>query len=123
MDVQFTDPDDRRNRRADATGAAGGAGRRADGDADARRRRRRYRRLTTARKRALFDRMLEKKSREKLTWTEVARAFRVGRPTLSAWRRTEEWRLAEARWRRILREETRSDAAALGPDALRCWAP
>jgi transposase-like protein len=93
-----------------------------EGGSPAARQARRYQRYSKEAKAELFDRILEQKHREKTSWDDLAAAFGVARSTIADWRRSEEWRLAEARWRRIMREETRTDATGLGKDALEVMA-
>ena len=78
----------------------------------------RYHRYTKEEKIQLFDVIMEKKFRDKKTWDEIGADLNVARSTIRDWRRTDEWRMSEARWRRILREENRSDASEMGKDAL-----
>lgn len=77
-----------------------------------------YKRYNKEEKLRLYDRMLELKYRKRLSWDEIAAKFKVARSTIRDWRQTDEWRLAEARWRRTMREEARSDATLMGQDAL-----
>lgn len=79
---------------------------------------REYRRYGRDERNALIDRMLESKYRERATWEEVADKHGVSRSTIRRWRLTDEWRMAEARWRRVMREEARSDTTVLGQNAL-----
>lgn len=78
----------------------------------------RYHRYSKDEKIRLFDVILEMKFRDKKTWDEIAADQKVARSTIRDWRRTDEWRISEARWRRILREENRSEASEMGNDAL-----
>jgi hypothetical protein len=77
-----------------------------------------YKRYNQQERLTLIDKMLERKYRGKATWDEIADAFGVARSTIRRWRLGDEWRLAEARWRRVMREEARSDTTMLGQDAL-----
>ena len=77
-----------------------------------------YRRYSKQEKERLYDGMLEQKYRYKRTWEETAAQYTVARSAIGDWRRSEAWQLCEAKWRRVLREEARSDAAMLGQDAL-----
>lgn len=77
-----------------------------------------YRRYTKQERNDLIDRMLETKYRQRATWEEVADRHEVSRSTIRRWRLTDEWRMAEARWRRVMREEARSDTTVLGQNAL-----
>lgn len=79
---------------------------------------REYHRFTKQERAELIDRMLETKYRERATWEEVADKHEVSRSTIRRWRLTDEWRMAEARWRRVMREEARSDTTVLGQNAL-----
>lgn len=77
-----------------------------------------YHRYSKEERIELIDKMLEKKYRDKSTWDEVADAFGVARSTIRRWRLGDEWRMVEARWRRVMREEARSDTTMLAQDAL-----
>jgi transposase-like protein len=52
------------------------------------------------------------------TWAEIARRIGVSRQTLLAWRETADYRAAERAHRTRLREEARTDAAAMGDAAV-----
>lgn len=78
----------------------------------------RYHRYSKEEKVQLYDKMLEQKYREDRPWDDIAAHFGVARSTIADWRRSDEWRMSEARWRRIMREEARSDATMMGSDAL-----
>ena len=80
--------------------------------------RRDYHRYTREERAAKMDRMLETKYKDRATWDEVADRHRVARSTIRRWRQSDEWRMAEARWRRIMREEARSDTTMLAQNAL-----
>lgn len=60
-----------------------------------------------------IDQALEMRYERKMNWDEIADTTGVARSTLSAWRKDPEWREADARWRRLLREQARSDAASI----------
>jgi hypothetical protein len=62
--------------------------------------------------------MVEERIRSRATWEEVAAAHNVPLRTAERWRTTDEWRQAEARWRRILREETRTQIVEVAGQAV-----
>lgn len=76
------------------------------------------RRYTREQRLELIDKMLETKYKDRVSWEEVADQYGVARSTIRRWRSGDEWRMAEARWRRVLREEARSDTTMLAQDAL-----
>lgn len=57
----------------------------------------------------LIDAMVEEKFRTRKAWNEIADEHKIARKTIYRWRQTEEWQLMEAKWRRILREEARTE--------------
>src|SRR5215207_5854776 len=67
-------------------------------------------------RRALIEQIIEQRIREHATWEQVAAANEVSLRTVERWRTSDEWRQIESRWRRLLREETRTRIAELtGP--------
>lgn len=71
---------------------------------------------TEQERRALIEQMVEQRIRTHSSWEQVTKANNVGLRTAERWRRTDEWRQIESRWRRILREETRTGIVELtGP--------
>jgi hypothetical protein len=62
--------------------------------------------------------MVEQRIRTHSTWQQVAEAHNVGLRTVERWRTTDEWRQTEYRWRRIMREETRTRIAEAAEDAV-----
>lgn len=70
--------------------------------------------MSKADKVAQFDAILELRFREKLTWDEIAEKRGIARSTILRWRRSEEFQLTEAKWRRLMREETRTETALIG---------
>jgi hypothetical protein len=67
---------------------------------------------------ALIERMVEQRIRTKSTWEQVARANHVSLRTVERWRKSDEWRQIESKWRRIMREETRTLIAELTGQAV-----
>src|SRR5215212_4431763 len=63
---------------------------------------------TAQERRGLIERMIEQRIRTHSSWEQVAKANEVGLRTVERWRQTDEWRQTEYRWRRIMREETRT---------------
>jgi hypothetical protein len=71
---------------------------------------------TEQERRALIEQILEQRICEDWTWEQVAKVNNVGLRTIERWRQTDEWRQIESRWRRSMREETRTRIAELtGP--------
>lgn len=106
MDDLFDGPDGQSALRVDAV--------RQDAEDD----RRDYHRYTREERIGKIDRMLETKYKDRATWDEVADRHDIARSTIRRWRQSDEWRMAEARWRRIMREEARSDTTMLAQNAL-----
>ena len=69
-------------------------------------------------RRALIELMVEQRIRDRATWEQVAAANEVGLRTVERWRTTDEWRQIESRWRRTMREETRTRIAELTGQAV-----
>src|SRR5215204_3706491 len=63
---------------------------------------------TEQERRALIEQMVEQRIRDHATWEQVAADHDVGLRTAERWRTTDEWRQIESRWRRTMREETRT---------------
>jgi hypothetical protein len=57
---------------------------------------------------ALIEQMIEERIRTHSTWEQVAKANNVAVRTVERWRKSDEWRQVENRWRRIMREESRT---------------
>lgn len=77
-----------------------------------------YHRHTKEEREQLIDSLLEAKARTRASWDEIGEQHGVSRSTIRRWRETDEWKLAEAKWRRILREEARTDVALIGQDMV-----
>jgi hypothetical protein len=73
---------------------------------------------TEQERRALIEQMIEQRIRTHSSWEQVARAHNVGLRTAERWRKTDEWRQIESRWRRIMREETRTLIVEATGDAV-----
>ena len=69
-------------------------------------------------RRALIEQMVEQRIRTHSSWEQVAKATNVGLRTAERWRKTDEWRQIESRWRRMLREEARTRIAELAGQAV-----
>ena len=76
-----------------------------------------YHRYTKDERNDLIDRILETRYRHQKTWEECSDIYDMSRSTIQRWRRTDEWQFTEAKWRRIMREETRSDMTGVSQDA------
>lgn len=77
-----------------------------------------YHRYTADERVVLIDKLLEARMRSRASWVELSMQFGISRATINRWQQTDEWRQAEARWRRIIREETRTDVAVVGQDMV-----
>src|SRR5215204_3547766 len=73
---------------------------------------------TEQERRGLIELMVEQRIRTHATWEHVAKANEVGLRTAERWRQSDEWRQIEYRWRRIMREETRTLIAEATGDAV-----
>ena len=69
-------------------------------------------------KRAICEQALALRYNERLNWEDVADKLQVARSTLTEWRRTEEWKESDYRWRQMLRNETRGDLAKMSDEAV-----
>jgi hypothetical protein len=67
---------------------------------------------------ALTERMVEQRIRDHSSWEQVAADNEVSLRTAERWRKSDEWRQIESRWRRIMREEARTEIGELMPDAI-----
>ena len=61
---------------------------------------------------------LELRYNERSNWEEIATKIDVARSTLNEWRKSDEWKEADARWRKLLREQTRGDLSQMGDEAV-----
>lgn len=77
-----------------------------------------YKRYSAQERAGLIDNIVEEKFRTKDSWDELADRYNVDRSTLWRWRGTDEWKISETRWRRVLREEARTTAAETAGDML-----
>ncbi len=67
---------------------------------------------------ALIEQMVEQRIRDRTSWELVAKANHVSLRTVERWRTSDEWRQIESRWRRIMREEARTEISELVSDAI-----
>ena len=79
---------------------------------------RRYHRHTPAEKLAKMEALIEEKFRTHKTWEQVCANHSIDRSTKLRWSQTEEWREIEQRYRRMLREELRTDVTQDGRAAV-----
>lgn len=66
----------------------------------------------------IIDRSLELRYNQKLNWEEISDKLNIARSTLTEWRKTDEWKEADQRWRKMLRETARGDSAQMLQDAV-----
>jgi hypothetical protein len=57
----------------------------------------------------LMEQMIEDRIREDATLDVIAQRYGVCQRTVRRWKATDEWRAIETRWRRIMREEGRTE--------------
>ena len=69
-------------------------------------------------RRVICEQALALRYNERLNWEEVADRLQVARSTLTEWRRTEEWKESDYRWRQMLRNETRGDLEKMSDEAV-----
>jgi len=55
---------------------------------------------------------------ERKNWADIAVDIDLARSTLNEWRKSEEWKDADARWRRLLRDDARGDSSQMLPEAI-----
>lgn len=75
-------------------------------------------RHTDKERREIIEQMVEERIREESTDEQIAARHNICSRTLRRWKQSDEWREVEHRWRRILREETRSDIAEIASKAV-----
>jgi hypothetical protein len=77
-----------------------------------------YHRYTDEEKIEKIDAMVETRFRERIPWDQVCEKHGVSRKTAYRWRQTEDWLIAEGKWRRILREEARTNIHETANDMI-----
>ncbi len=77
-----------------------------------------YHRYTDDERSKLIEAMVEEKMRTRQSWDIVCDNHGVSRKTGYRWRQTEEWQIVEAKWRRILREEARTNIHEAAHDMI-----
>lgn len=55
---------------------------------------------------------------ERKNWEEIAKDLDLARSTLSEWRKDDDFREEDSRWRRVLREQARGDSAQMLDEAI-----
>src|SRR5215203_5864265 len=73
---------------------------------------------TEQERRSLIEQMVEERIRTHSSWEHVAKANEIGLRTVEHWRQSDEWRQIESRWRRLMREETRTLIAEVTGQAV-----
>lgn len=51
-------------------------------------------------------------------WADIADEIEIARSTLNEWRKLDEWKEADAKWRRMLRDDARGDSSQMLPEAI-----
>src|SRR5215207_2697361 len=69
-------------------------------------------------RRSLIEQLVEERIRTHSSWEHVAKANEIGLRTVERWRQSDEWRQIESRWRRLMREETRTLIAEVTGQAV-----
>jgi hypothetical protein len=69
-------------------------------------------------RRRLIEAMIAQRLRTGRTWDHVAAEHHVSPRTAERWRASDEWRQVEARWRRLLRDEVRTQITAVAGQAV-----
>lgn len=81
-------------------------------------------RYSDEQRRALYSKILRLRfgpfelGEKRATWDAIADALHISRTTLYAWQQLEDYKQAEIRYRKLLREEGRTTVAGMGRDAL-----
>lgn len=66
----------------------------------------------------LINDALELRYQHRMKWEEIADKIDIARSTLSEWRKSDEWREADSRWRRLLRDRARGTSAEMLEEAV-----
>jgi len=72
---------------------------------------------TDIEKKKLIESALDHRYNNRSNWELIATEIDVARSTLTEWRKSDEWKEADARWRRMLRDQARGDTAQMMEDA------
>lgn len=73
---------------------------------------------TDEQRKEIIESALNLRYNEHQNWADIADDCLVARSTLSEWRKLDEWKEADARWRRMLRDEARGSSAQMLSDAV-----
>lgn len=73
---------------------------------------------TDADRKDLCERALELRYNERMNWEEIAAKLSIARSTLNEWRRSDEWKEFDYKWRKMLRTEVRGELAKMGDEAM-----
>lgn len=66
----------------------------------------------------LIEEALSLRYNNRKNWEEISKELSIARSTLGQWRKTQDWKDSELRWRRSLREQIRGDSANMMDEAL-----
>lgn len=66
----------------------------------------------------IIERALELRYNKRFNWEEISDTLDVARSTLNEWRKADDWKEADQRWRRMLRDAARGDSAQMLQDAI-----
>jgi hypothetical protein len=77
-----------------------------------------YRRDKSDERSKMMEEMIEERIRSGATLEQVAKNHGVCIRTVTRWKATDQWRAIENKWRRIMREESRTEINEAIPDAI-----
>lgn len=61
----------------------------------------------------LISKALDLRYTKRMNWSDIADNISIARSTLNEWRKLDDWKDADARWRRQLRDDARGDSSQL----------
>lgn len=73
---------------------------------------------TDKERKEIIEKALELRYNEHKNWLDIADDCFVARSTLNEWRKLDEWKDIDARWRRMLRDEARGSSSQMLSDAV-----
>lgn len=66
----------------------------------------------------LIEEALNLRYNSRKNWEDISKELSLARSTLGQWRKSQDWKDSELRWRRTLREQVRGDSANMMDEAL-----
>ncbi len=73
---------------------------------------------TVQQRKDLIEKALEARYNQRKNWEEIADNLNVARSTLTEWRKIDEWKEADSKWRRLLRDQARGDSTQMLDEAV-----